>query len=186
MRAVARRTAAGLYERVGFRGGFTVDGVLTADGFLPTELNPRWGAGLSVQTRSIPDLPLGLVASAAMEGEELDYRPAELEELVVSTADANRTGTGIAVVEQVWTENESRPLKWENGSYRFAGEDELPDGTLMRGPNTQGGFLRFAPVPDRCPVGPSLAPRVAAAFALADREWDAGIGPLMPAPELRR
>src|SRR5690606_41121857 len=48
MRQVARVVAEGLARRVGFRGAFTVDGVLTEEGFLPTELNPRIGAGLNV------------------------------------------------------------------------------------------------------------------------------------------
>src|ERR1700728_218171 len=44
MRDVARRVGALLRAEVGFRGAFTVDGVLTADGFRPTELNPSLGA----------------------------------------------------------------------------------------------------------------------------------------------
>jgi hypothetical protein len=47
MRDIARRIGATLREQVGYRGMFTLDGVLTADGFLPTELNPRPGAGLT-------------------------------------------------------------------------------------------------------------------------------------------
>ena len=41
---------------VDFRGAFTVDGVATADGFRPTEVNPRFGAGLMTITHGI-DVP---------------------------------------------------------------------------------------------------------------------------------
>lgn len=43
MRAVARRVGQQLAAEVDFRGAFTVDGVVTVDGFRPTELNPRSG-----------------------------------------------------------------------------------------------------------------------------------------------
>ena len=47
MRDVARRVGEQLRAAYGYRGGFGVDGVLTADGFRPTELNSRMSAGLS-------------------------------------------------------------------------------------------------------------------------------------------
>lgn len=41
MRSVAKRVGAHLAAAHGYRGAFGVDGVLTADGFRPTKLNPR-------------------------------------------------------------------------------------------------------------------------------------------------
>ncbi len=61
MREAARRVGGRLRDEVGFRGAFTLDGVATADGFRPTELNPRFGAGLGVITRGLEGLPLTLV-----------------------------------------------------------------------------------------------------------------------------
>ena len=68
-----RRVGAGLRERVGYRGAFTVDGVLAAQGFLPTELNPRLGAGLSTMTRDLPGLPVGLLDRVLIEGEPVAF-----------------------------------------------------------------------------------------------------------------
>ena len=53
MRAIARRAGERLRAEVDYRGAFTVDGVLTGDGFLPTELNPRNGAGLATMSREL-------------------------------------------------------------------------------------------------------------------------------------
>ncbi|WP_204036353.1 hypothetical protein, partial [Micromonospora qiuiae] len=39
--AQTARLGAGLREHLGYRGGFSVDGILTANGFLPTDLNAR-------------------------------------------------------------------------------------------------------------------------------------------------
>lgn len=55
MRAVARRVGEHLRAAHGYRGAFGVDGVLTADGFRPTELNPRMSAGASLLARADPD-----------------------------------------------------------------------------------------------------------------------------------
>jgi hypothetical protein len=41
MRDLAVRVGAHLRTTIGYRGGLTIDGVMTRDGFLPTELNPR-------------------------------------------------------------------------------------------------------------------------------------------------
>ena len=57
MRSIARRAGEQLAREVDFRGTFTVDGVVAADGFWPTELNPRFGAGIMTIARGagIPD-----------------------------------------------------------------------------------------------------------------------------------
>ena len=48
MRDVARRVGSLLRDRFGFLGTFTVDGIMTEDGFVPTELNPRVGGALAL------------------------------------------------------------------------------------------------------------------------------------------
>ena len=48
--------AAVLRDRIGYRGALGVDGVMTADGFRPTELNPRCSVGLSIQGQG-PETP---------------------------------------------------------------------------------------------------------------------------------
>jgi len=69
MRAMVRRVGALLRDEVGFRGTFTIDGVMTADGFRPTELNPRFGAGLATIARGVPELPIYYLDLAIADGE---------------------------------------------------------------------------------------------------------------------
>jgi hypothetical protein len=45
--------------------------------------------------------------------------------------------------------------------------------------------VRLTADPDRTPAGPPVAPRVAAAFSLADERFATGIGPLEPARPVR-
>jgi hypothetical protein len=180
MRELARRTAVALSDRVGFRGAFTIDGILTGDGFRPTELNPRYGAGLSVLERSVPGLPMALVALAAQAGSLTELHPAELEALVVAAADARRAGGGWTALVRPLDATASYRLVDESGSYRFALPGEAGHAEIVTGPSDLGGFVRFTPSPECVAPGPPLAPRVVSAFAAADRELELGLGPLEP------
>lgn len=184
MRAVARRVGEAYRALVG-PGTFTVDGVMTEDGFRPTELNPRFGAGLSVMARGLPDLPLILICQALQGGEALDYRPQELEAMLVQGADTHRSGGGWTVIKKVESETHEHLVVRADGGFRLAGEGETADGTLLVGPSNIGGFIRFTPDPTRTPRGPSIAPAVVAAFALADRELGTELGTLAPAAAVR-
>ena len=186
MRALARRAGAALRERVGYRGVFTIDGVMTADGFLPTELNPRFGAALHVLAEGATGLPLYLLHLAIAEGEDLDWRGADLEALLVGSGDRERRGGGGAMLDKVVDENVSRGLVLEPDGWRFAEGEEPTDAVAGVGPGPTGGLARVSLDSSRTPRGPSSAPRVASALAFLDRELDLGIGALEAAPDLRR
>jgi hypothetical protein len=188
MRDLARRFGDGLRERVGYRGAFTVDGVLTADGFLPTELNPRLGAGLSVMTRDLPELPVPLLDRALIEGEALAYRADDLERQVLDVADRSRAGGAWTVTRAgpvTAGANEEVAVAFEDGVCRVAEDGRPPDGTLTFGPSGVGGFVRLSLDPERVAAGPPVAPLAVAAFALADERFGTGIGPLEPARSVR-
>lgn len=91
MQDVARRVGRHLRSTVGYRGTFTVDGILTRDGFRPTELNPRFGGALLRVGAGI-DLPLYLLHLATVSRPDLDWRPHDLEEAVLTAADATPVG----------------------------------------------------------------------------------------------
>jgi len=185
MRTLARRVGEAFRAQVG-PGTFTVDGVMTEDGFRPTELNPRFGAGLSVMARGLPDLPLILICQALQGGEAIDYRPRELEEMLVQGADTHRSGGGWTTTRKVEPETREHALVRVDRGHRLASPGESADATLLIGPSNIGGFVRFTPDPARMPRGPSIAPDVVAAFALADREFGTGLGPVAPAEAVRR
>ena len=182
MREAARRVGRYLRSAVGYRGAFTVDGVLTDAGFLPTELNARAGAGMGAIAAGTPDVPLGFLQRALVAGDSLDYRPGALEDLVVAGADRRRGGGGHLVVTTAQRETVGVRLAASAEGFRRAADGEACEGTLEFGPALGGGFVRFRPDPDRTPHGPSVAGRVLDAFRFADAEWNAGIGPLQPLP----
>ncbi len=156
---------------------------MTEDGFLPTEMNPRFGAGLTVIARGL-DLPLGLLNLALVEHKPFDFRPADLEELLVTEADSHRSGGGWTWVESRQERNQEHRLAFADGRYHLAREG-AQDAVLSLGPSGVGGFLRFTPEPGHIPVGSSVAPWVVAAFAFADANLGTGLGQLEPAREVR-
>jgi hypothetical protein len=185
MRDLARRVGAGLRQRVGYRGAFTVDGVLAAEGFRPTELNPRFGAGLATMTRDLANLPVSLLDRALIEGERLAYAADDLERQVLSVADRTRAGGAWTVTDEAADATRELAVTFEGGACRPTADGRPPDGVLSSGPSGVGRFVRLALDPDRVPAGPSVAPLAVAAFALADERFGAGIGRLEPARAVR-
>ena len=176
MRSLAGTVGLSLRAEVGYRGPMTLDGVLGEDGFVPTELNPRFGAGMSHLQLACPELPLGPLALAAQHGEPLDYRPEDLERLVLEAADARRSGSGRLHLDRRVEEPDERPLALEGAAFRLAVDGEASAGVVGVGPSTVGGFVSFRPHPDAVEPGPSFAPRVVEAFGVADAELGTSIG----------
>ncbi len=179
MRALARRVGLGLRETVGYRGVFTLDGVLGADGFVPTELNPRIGAGFLHLMAACPELSLGPLALAVQHGESLDLDADDLERRVLAAADARRSGSGRIALPRTPARAgaESCPLVRDSGGFRPARSGESVDGTIRVGPSNIGSWLHFWPGGER-PPGAPLAPDVVRAFAAADARFGTGIGAL--------
>ena len=179
MRESARRVGAVLRAEIGFRGPFTVDGVMSADGFRPTELNPRSGAGLRTLVGGLPGLPVEVLTAAIAGGLALDFRPADLERMIVAGADRQRGGGTWRVVPGRVGEMVGRPVRSGDAAYGWAEEAGQADGWVTSGPSPIGGFVRLTFEPTRTPVGPSVAERAVAFWRFADSCLGTGIGPLV-------
>lgn len=185
MREVAGRVGSWLAREVGYRGPFTVDGVLSRDGFLPTELNPRIGAGIYKLAASLADVPLELLLLAVIEGEDVGLTAPEFEELVVGAGDAKRTASALYMLDEPQAETRTRSFRMDGEAWRIVEADEDPDGSLMIGPGPTGGIVLCNWHADRIETGASLAPYVIRALALAEREFGIPVGELVPAREER-
>lgn len=165
MRSIARATGRQLAAEVDFRGAFTVDGVVTTDGFWPTELNPRFGAGINAIARA-SGMPILLLNDLVAGGHDLGRSAAAFEAELVDRADARRGGG-----------------TWMAGLALGAepGTRELDVGTVTVGRD----FVRCAWNAATTPVGPSTGARACAFWAEADRTLGTRTGPLTPAPDVR-
>lgn len=184
MRDIARRVGQALRERVDYRGAFTVDGVLTAHGFRPTELNTRAGAALSLITGTSPEIPLGSIQRALVERQDFDYRPEELESALVAAADESRQARIHAIVSRRREESETVPIMGDIGSLRLASTDDEAVASLTLGPGAVGGFLR-ATTTSLLRPGDSAAALACELIALGDSHWQLGVGDLWPARSIR-
>ena len=181
MRAAVHRVGAHLQRAHDYRGAFGIDGVLTADGFRPTELNTRMSAGATtvseVDRRFFTFLQAALVA-----GVDTGLTAADVEDLVPAM-DAQRTGKVLCVGEGTRAvDDDSYPLSWDGSAFaRATGET----GNLFSIGSTASGF--FAKV-DPCSAlvpGRRLAPVNAALSAYVDATYGVGFGALEPAPDVR-
>jgi hypothetical protein len=169
MRAVAERVGRWLAGAVGYRGGFTVDGVLSEDGFLATELNPRLGAALVYLRQALPALPLELLQQATVAG-AVDVAAAALESVVVAAGDAHRTAAGwLGVPGRPQPTTERLTVELDGAGAR--GEVEL-------GPSPFGTFARITFDPSSLPAGAPVAPAVAHVLTVVDERCGLGVGPL--------
>lgn len=185
MRAAARSTGEVLRRRVGYRGPFSIDGVLTADGFRPTELNPRLSAGLLLLGSVVDGLPLGPLTRAFVDG-QVDIDAGWLESLIVPQADRVRAGgMGLAVAGVRGVEDQV-DVVFDGGRVRAAAGAETRDASVTIGPTSAGLYVRMRADSERVPHGPSFAKRAVAAAAFVEKRLGIEIGPLSAAPELRR
>lgn len=167
MRDAADRVGRLLRDEVGYRGVFTIDGVATADGFLPTELNPRYGAGMAVQARTT-GVPAYLLHLASVSRPELDWRPRELEDLVRTAGAAHRVARGSVVVDRDLAPRTVEARRDGRGRWAVVGERRDEDGsavepgsaTVSTGPSAAGGMVRVAMGVDD--DGEAAAPALAA------------------------
>ncbi len=178
IRGMARRVGQALDAAAGYRGAFNIDGVLTSDGFLPTELNVRPSWGLRVLTAAAPDLPLGLIALAVQEGAWADLDVGEIEALVLAVADRRRTAAGAMAVAQPVVERSDCPVTLDAGGVRCIAAGQVPDATISLGPSAVGGFLSVLPARTAPFAGRRFAPVMVMAAAFADRTLGTAIGSL--------
>lgn len=181
MRTVAAKVGAVLRRRHGYVGAYGVDGVLTADGFRPTELNPRLSTGHGLAARSA-DLPLGMMNRAMIAG-DLDVSAKWLEERLLGPADATRGG-GMGIPLTGAHERRRAAIAFR-GTEAVEVPDEDADAELTLGPGATGGYLMMRVHPQRVSVGASAAPLAVAAIDFARRAWDLAIPAVEPAPDLR-
>lgn len=180
MRAAAHTVGVLLDGQMGYRGGFGIDGICTADGFRPTELNPRLSLGHHVHTQSA-DFPLGGVERMLIEG-DIAINASDLEDTILDSAVDKHGGAMFPLAEEVPARKTGYVI--DDNAASAVDADGPNDGVMMTGPAAFGSILIIRFDPERTPVGPSLAQRALIALNLARDLWDVQVPDLEPAPEL--
>ena len=181
MRAMARRVGAHLRDTLSYRGVFTIDGVMTAEGFRPTELNPRFGAALSTALGGVPGLDPYLMHCVIADGAAESWSAARLEATLRPLVEARRAAAPMALVDVPISDDRSVALVREGAGWRVAREGETPDATAHVGPSSSGGIVLARIAAGQVPDGPSAAPLSAGLLAWLADHWGVPLDPLSPA-----
>lgn len=180
MRTIAKRVGAHLARAHDYRGAFGIDGVLTVDGFRPTELNTRFSAGLTAVAGADP-IFFQLLQDHLLAGLPTGLTVADLESLV-PLADAERSGSAVAIGTAPLGVTEEFPVTWDGTTLTRAEQDTGSD--LRIGDTASGFFSQIKPCALLAP-GDRLAPLNVALMAFLNREYDAGFPPVSAAPDVR-
>lgn len=181
MRGAARAVGATLRRRVDYRGPFSLDGVMTADGFRPTEINTRLSVGLGVQLRDVSDVPLGALARHLRAHPDASIDAGMLEDRIVRNADETRSLRAMFTTAQTLA-SEHRRVRLDGD---VAIEDESGPIELSAGPALHGGIVFVLARGAVVPSGASCAPLVAALAPYVENWLDIDIGELDYAVEVR-
>jgi hypothetical protein len=183
MRELVRRTGEHLRARVGYRGAFGIDGVLTAGGFRPTELNSRAAGGLNTLANGLDGDAFTLLQVVCVADRDPGVTVAELEDWAVPAMDAHRVAKAMGMSRRrVVEDSVDLPVVWDGGDLRRA-PAEKATATVQVGPSAVGVFCRLTG--DVLSPGDRLGPLNAALFRLLDEELGTGFGPVEVAPDLR-
>jgi hypothetical protein len=182
MRELVRRTGEHLRRRVGYRGAFGIDGVLTADGFRPTELNTRFSGGLASMARAVDPGLFTLLQVNLVAGRETGVGVEELEAWAVPAMDAHRFCKALAMVpERVAAEPLDLAVSFDGTRLCL---DEEGAWTVSLGPNPAGTFARLV-TPDDHVSGTRVGHLNVALMGFLDAELGTHVGPVTAAPDLR-
>lgn len=178
MRELAFTTGRALNREVGYLGPFSIDGILSESGFVPTELNCRLSAGFSTLTNRLPNFPLAPLCWTVMEHERLDYRPKTLETALLDWADSNRFSGSRVITNTPFSSVNQLFLTRDGSEFRQVRANETPTATVTYGPSPMGGIVFFQSLLSEDRRNQPTAPEVVRAIRFADATIGTDFGPL--------
>ena len=141
MRELAALTGRELSKRVGYRGPFSIDGIMSKSGFVPTELNCRLSAGFNTLTFGLAGFPLAPLCWAIMEDVPLNYEARRLETALLHYADSNRVRGGRVITTTKFDRTKHISLVREGLEYREACDNDTATAAITYGPSPMGGIV---------------------------------------------
>ena len=181
MRAAAMAVGDVMRSTVSYRGPFSLDGIMAADGFRPTEINPRPSTGLGIQLGEISDIPLGALTRHLTAHPDADIDTVDLEHRILTHADRRRSSRAMFFTE--------RQLPSEQHRVRISDRAVIADESgpieLSAGPALHGGIVFARSEPGVVAAGSSFAPVVARLAPYVEAWLGIEIGDLDYATDVR-
>ena len=168
-----RNVGVALREEVGFRGTFTLDGILKGGVFYPTEINTRSGAGIFA-LYGAEHTKYYLLDVLIKDGQNIDWAPSDIEHWMQETAKKQRSrrAWGAASIEGECP-NETHPVSFLIDTWCTVEEDEHDETAtkISISAGREGAFLMMSFAEHSLSKGELLNPYVQAAMKYSDAIW---------------
>jgi hypothetical protein len=164
LRDATEQAGEALRRTLGYRGAFSIDGILTSDGFRPTDLNARLTSAMEAAP-SMLRVRLQLANLLAREGAELD--PHLVRTLANQAFNAQSTYTLYGAASRASDRPRDVLVRWR-GQRLVVAYDHQIHGRLAITPSLRGWLLTATLDREHVPAGAplnTLAPQV---FAMSD------------------
>ncbi|BCL16001.1 hypothetical protein [Micromonospora sagamiensis] len=171
------RIGVGLRERLGYRGGFSVDGILTPSGFQPTDFNARLTSAMEAAPSDRRVL-LHAVNLLAREGNEPDTGAVEqlAEDLFTIGTSCTIFGAATHADDRA---SRTTSVRWD-GDRLVPAPSGAADGRLLITPSPRGWLLTATLATARLPGGGRVGPRAPEIFRVSDEVLGTNFGHLVP------
>jgi hypothetical protein len=184
MRELVRRTGEQLRDVHGYRGCFGIDGVLTADGFRPTELNPRMPGGFSAMAHVVDPRAFSLLQFNLVLGRDPRVRVEELEAWALTAMDGQLFLKPIAISPlHVVSEPVDISVGWDGATLMRCEEDR--GWSVSVASNPSGTYAKLT-VPNATVAGQRTAGLNVALMQFLDAELGTSFGEVHAAPDVRK
>ena len=184
MRELTRRTGEHLRSRAGYRGAFGIDGVLTADGFRPTEINTRMSGGIASLARQVDATLFNLLQFNLLADRDPGIDVAALESWALPLMDSRRLTKAIAMAPGSVAD---RPLDlhvtWDGRALTRSSTES--GWSVSVGPSSAGTYVRLNAPPESLD-GHRVADLNVALMRFLDVELGTDFGDVTAAVDVRR
>jgi hypothetical protein len=181
MRSAVRNVGNILAAEHGFRGAFVLSGIVRADRFFPLDLAARLSAPHVAMSAAMAELPWALIQAAVVSGRDLGVSAPDFEAVVA--AGVRAAPWSLATLDLPRTpgaESETCWLAAGDAGLRPAAPGHASIGFLLRDQSAARSVVSVMASPHQVPGPRNMAAFASEAFALSDRLWDTGFGPLTP------
>ncbi len=174
--ALTERAGAALRRVFGYRGAFSIDGILTAQGFRPTDLNPRLTSAMEAAPSALR-VRLHLANALAREGVDLDV--ATVRRLADAAFAGRPDHTLYGAATTAHGARRHAAVRWQGGRLALS-HDGAADGRLAITPSPRGWLLTATLSRDKLVGRHDLADTAAQVFGLSDNAFGTDFGELLP------
>lgn len=175
LRALTERIGEGLSSVLGYRGAFSVDGILSGADFQPTDLNTRLTSAMEAAPA---DVRIQLQAANVLAREGACLVEASWIDSLADQAFDERAVTVYGASPVAKAGSLELAVRWEGTELRQVGHLEEADGWLNLAPSLRGWTLTARLLRHRLPTSRHAGVHAPAIFRFADRVLGTDFGPL--------